>query len=230
MSKRTALTLFAVLAIALTACTRPASTPFPTQAQDFPAVPTNAGSMQVIEIAGTQTAIALFGTPQGDQGQIDSSGVFVTYTPDPNATPTPDLQVEATQTPLSAVATPLPNITTIPASTTKPLDYELKKGEFPYCIARRFNVDPDELLALNGLSKSQSYYSPGKVLKIPQAGKAFPGERALLRHPVTYTVLSDETVYSIACKFGDVDPIAIANQNGLQPPYTLTIGSQITIP
>ena len=38
--------------------------------------------------------------------------------------------------------------------------------EFVYCIARRFNVDPDQTLAINGLSDAQTIY-PGLVLKIP---------------------------------------------------------------
>ena len=51
-------------------------------------------------------------------------------------------------------------------------NYTLQNGEFVFCIARRFNVDPDEILALNGLFDSQTVY-PGLVLKIPQSGKAF---------------------------------------------------------
>jgi LysM repeat protein len=219
MSKRIALTLFAVLAIALTACQRTASTPVPTQSLDFPSAPT-IESIQSIMIAGTQTAIALYGTPEGGQEQPE--------TPDPNATQAPI--VISADTPAPENPTPLPAVTPIPATTDKPSTYTLQKGEFPFCIARRFNIDPDELLALNGLTRSQSYFTPGTVLKIPQAGKAFPGARALLAHPTQYTVLSGDTIYSIACKFGDVDPLAIASQNGLQPPYTLTVGSQISIP
>ncbi len=220
MSKRIALTFFAVLAIAVTACQRTASTPVPTP--DFPSVPTASSGMQAIEIAGTQTAIAQFGTPENRQEQP--------VTPDPNATPTPNIISGDTPVPSEESPTPLPAITTIPASTTRPASYTLQKGEFPFCIARRYDIDPDELLALNGLTRSQSYFAPGTVIKIPQTGKGFPGERSLIKHPATYTVLSGDTIYSIACKYGDVDPIAIANQNGLQPPYTLTVGSQITIP
>lgn len=220
MSKRIALTLFAVLVLALTSCERAASTPVPTQSLDFPGVPTL--DMQSIMVAGTQTAIAIYGTPEG--GQVQPA------TPDPNATQTPIVVSGDIQTPVVENPTPLPAVTTIPSSSTRPASYTLQKGEFPFCIARRFNIDPDELLSLNGLTRSQSYFSPGTVLKIPQAGKAFPGERALIRHPATYTVLSGDTIYSIACKYGDVDPLAIAAQNGLQPPYTLTVGSQIAIP
>lgn len=218
MSKRITLTLFAVLAIALAACQRTASTQVPTP--DFPGPATVSPNMQMIESASTQTAIALYGTPEGGQQQVE--------TPDPNATQTPI--VISGDAPAPENPTPLPAVTPIPTTNSRPSTYTLQKGEFPFCIARRFDIDPDELLALNGLTRSQSYFTPGTVLKIPQAGKAFPGARALLAHPTQYTVLSGDTVYSIACKFGDVDPLAIAAQNGLQSPYTLTVGSQISIP
>lgn len=224
MSKRIALTLFAVLVLSLSACTRAASTPLPTATlpPNFPAAVSTSNNMGVIEAAGTQTAIAQTGTPQGGQVQVPTNTPVL----DPNATPAP--VVPATSTP-GVAATSLPAPTTVPAGS-KPANYELKAGEFPYCLARRFNVDPDELLALNGLSKAQDYFTAGTVLKIPQTGKAFPGGRALKTHPVQYTVLSGDTIYSIACKFGDVEPTAIASANNLSAPYTLTVGSQINIP
>lgn len=223
MSKRIALILFAVLTLAFTACQRAASTALPTA--DFPGPATASGSMQIIESAVTQTAIAQFGTPEGSQEQTPTPLVV---TPDPNATQAPTLVLVGT--PAMENPTPLPPVTPLPAASGRPSTYTLQKGEFPFCIARRFNIDPDELLALNGLTRSQSYFAPGTVLQIPQTGKGFPGERALIKHPATYTVLSGDTIYSIACKYGDVAPLSIAAQNGLQPPYTLTVGSQITIP
>ena len=130
----------------------------------------------------------------------------------------------------AAVTTPLPSATSAPATPlTKPGTYTLQAGEFPYCIARRFNLDLDELLALNGLSASQ-IYDPGTVLKIPSSGKPFAADRSIIDHPATYTVLLNDTIYSIACKYGDVDPLAIASHNGLQAPYTLAVGTTLNIP
>jgi LysM repeat protein len=113
----------------------------------------------------------------------------------------------------------------------RPASYTLQSGEFPYCIARRFNVDPDELLSLSGLSSAQANsLSSGTVLKIPQSG-AFPGSRALAAHPTNYTVVSsDETIYGVACKFGDIDPAAIASANGISASAGLTAGQQLQIP
>jgi hypothetical protein len=66
-------------------------------------------------------------------------------------------------------------------------------------------------------------------LTIPTTG-TFPGPRALLSHPTTYTVGGGETIYSIACYYGDVDPMAIAAVNALSSPYTLSPGTTIRIP
>jgi LysM repeat protein len=111
----------------------------------------------------------------------------------------------------------------------RPSSYTLQNGEFPYCIARRFNVDPDALLSLSGITSPDLYY-PGLTLTIPQSG-AFPGSRMLASHPTTYNVLSgDETVYSVACKFGDVDPASIASKNNISISAKLTAGQQLQIP
>jgi spore germination protein YaaH len=105
----------------------------------------------------------------------------------------------------------------------------LQNGEFPYCIARRFNVDPDALLSASGLTSPDLYY-PGLTLTIPQSG-AFPGGRMLATHPTTYSVLSgDETLYSVACKFGDIDPATIASANAISISAKLTAGQKLQIP
>ena len=110
---------------------------------------------------------------------------------------------------------------------TKPDVYTVKQGEFPFCLARRFDVDPDDLLSLNGLSGAPA---PGTELKIPQSG-SFPAEnRALLDHPDTWTVSAGETIYQIACAYGDVYPEAIIAVNGLVEPYDLTAGQILQIP
>ena len=109
-----------------------------------------------------------------------------------------------------------------------PGTYTLHEGEFPFCLARRFNRNPDDILAINGLTNS-SIVSPGQTLSIPTSG-TFPGQRSLLSSPATYTVAGGETIYSVACRYGDVDPMGIAAANGLSSPYTLTPGTTIRIP
>ncbi len=194
--------------------------------------PTSDNPMAMVEELSTGTALAetavalTAGTPL-------ATAVGTEITPDSNATATPTLEGGAT-----ATATPtLGNITpsaTQPAPTTitnRPGSYTLQKGEFPYCIARRFNLDPAELLSRNNLASGDIYY-PNLTLTIPQSGKPFPGTRALRSHPDTYTVADASlTVYGVACAYGDVDPAAIVQANpGLSLASVLTVGQKINIP
>jgi LysM repeat protein len=114
---------------------------------------------------------------------------------------------------------------------SRPSSYTLQKGEFPYCIARRFDVNPQELLSLNGLSSAEANsLAVGKVLSIPQRG-SFPPPRARAAHPATYTVKSSaETIYGVACQYGDIDPSAIAQANNLSLNSALTVGQSLQIP
>jgi LysM repeat protein len=103
-------------------------------------------------------------------------------------------------------------------------------GEFPYCLARRFNVNQEELLSLNGLTGAETL-QPGKVLRIPQTGNPFVGDRAWHAHPATYTVSSSEdTIYKVACYYGNIDPTQIIAANSLVSPYTLHINQVLNIP
>jgi LysM repeat protein len=125
-----------------------------------------------------------------------------------------------------------------PAATAAPVDtatpgvpstYTMHDGEYPYCIARRFNVSPVALLAVNGLTAS-TFVPDGSILTIPNDTTGFPGPRALKSHPTTYTVQPGDTIYAIACVYGDVDPNAIAQANGLSEPYSLSAGTVLSIP
>jgi LysM repeat protein len=230
--------LLALAAITISACTQPySSVPLETPAADATSLfvspfPTSDNPMAMVEELSTGTALAetavalTAGTPL-------ATAVGTEITPDSNATATATLEGGAT-----ATATPtLGNITpsaTQPAPTTitnRPGSYTLQKGEFPYCIARRFNLDPAELLSLNGLTSGDIYY-PNLTLTIPQSGKPFPGTRALRSHPDTYTVADASlTVYGVACAYGDVDPAAIVQANsGLSLASALTVGQKINIP
>lgn len=126
---------------------------------------------------------------------------------------------------VTATFTPL---TPVPVGV-RPATWTLHEGEFPWCIARRFDVDPTELLRQSGLSEG-SLYSAGTVLTIPQTG-SFPGPRALIPHPASYRVISsEETFYSIACLYGDPHPQRIADVNNLPISTVLFAGQVISIP
>jgi len=201
-------------------------------------LPTSGDPMKNIESFATATALAK--TAIAENGGLTATSGADGATPVP--TDTPFGGSIPTNTPLGGVGV-IPSSTpgiggsgegdtptsTLAPVTGRPANYTLQQGEFPYCIARRFNVNPEELLSLNGLYDG-SLYMPGTMLQIPQSG-SFPGPRALRSHPTTHTVASsDETFYSIACLFGDVDPASIAQANGLSLGSLLTIGQAIKIP
>jgi len=207
-------------ALAIGACTRSASTaPTATGGAGVTGTPLTGqqATMEAVRSALlTQTAQAVQG------------GAAATNTPTPvvaieTATP-------VVETPATVVSTPSgPADTEVPVLTMEvPSTYTLHEGEFPFCLARRFNRNPADLMALNGLTDS-TFNSPGETLTIPSSG-TFPGPRALLSHPTTYTVDVGDTIYWVACYFGDVDPMAIVAVNGLSSPYTLNPGSTIQIP
>jgi LysM repeat protein len=146
---------------------------------------------------------------------------------EPFSTLAPSLSTPSTATITMTVIGP-----TLPPSqaASGSVTYTLHAGEYPYCIARRFNLNPNELLALNGLSNGQTF-SHGMVLKIPQTAQPFPGERRLRDHPRNYTVsTSSESLYTIACQFGDIDPRTIAEANHIAVDSALFIGQKLNIP
>jgi LysM repeat protein len=142
------------------------------------------------------------------------------------ATTTNDQQTGSTET-----ITPTPTIAVeIPEELLIVPDiYTVRTGEYIYCISRRFDVNPNDLMAANYLT-SYSVLRAGMDLVIPKKAKPFPDERMLLYHPVYYTVLKGDGIGSIACQFGDVYPEAIEYANNLTVPYTLTPGQVLIIP
>lgn len=127
----------------------------------------------------------------------------------------------------AATPTNTPEPTVVVPTLTRPAEYTVKDGEYPYCLARRFDLNPEDLLSLNNIGGE---VSPGTTLQIPQTG-SWPGDnRALNPHPTTHTVASAETIYEIACYYGDVSPEAIIAVNQLEEPYTVTPGQTLNIP
>ena len=203
-----------VTTILFVACSRSAG-------QVIQATPTEAGStalptgISLVQAWGTSTAAYL--QTAAAQGLIS---------PTPTETPNSLTAVPPTGGAPGTGVTPVFNVPT--ATPGRPATYTLQQGEFPYCIARRFNVNPVDLLAANGLSSGQ-ILQPGLQLTIPASG-SFPGARALRSHPAQYTVLVDDTINKIACYYGDVDPTSIAAANGIAVTQKLTTGQTLNIP
>lgn len=221
--------LVAVLLIAsLAACKRPIpgtsdKTTATTDAASLPGEPTDV--LDQIYFFATQTAIAT----QGLNPSVPSEqATEVTPEPSDNAgAVTGEAPTEAVVPPPQPAA---PEPIVAPTATPGiPASYTLRTGEFPYCIARRFDVDPGALLRLNGLT-SYSVYFAGMVLQIPQGTNGFPGNRALRPHPATYSVRPGDTLFTIACAFGDVDPNMIAYVNNISVNAKLSPGEVLNIP
>lgn len=238
--KRSALIASILLLVAITASacdlrysTQPATTntPIATEQNFFTTPLATSLNMGDVGSFATGTALALTGSPVPGVASITPAGVTPQVATS-TATPAVALPTNAVGiTPTATIAVVGPTATLMPAGS-KPASYTLQAGEFPYCIARRFNVDPDELLAASGLSSAEaSSLSTGTVLKIPQSGSPFPGSRVYHNHPDTWTVeSSSETIYGIACYYGDIDPALIAQTNGLSVGAALTVGQKLTIP
>ena len=218
-----------LIAMFLGACTRTASTPEATAgtAQTTSALTGQQATMEAVRSALlTQTAQA-------------ASGSKGTSTP---------LVVATQGTPSSASSTPgTPQATTAAtsaaATTCGPTSYTVLSGEWVYSIARKFNLDPQEIIDLNGLVAPYAL-TPGQTLKLP--GDCPSGTTPVVVATVTpggptvtpggtiaagtvYYVQAGEWVYSIARKFG-VDPQAIIDTNNLAAPYTLSVGQKLIIP
>jgi LysM repeat protein len=209
MPKRKYLLLvFTIIGLGLSACTRSAAPAGqPTATLDDIA--------SVYYMRGTLTAQASSGGTQPATSESGSSPLFA-----------------STPTSTSSLVTPTPTQLYTPAPTSPqsvPNTYTLHDGEYPYCIARRFDVDILALLSSSGLEEAD-LYEIGTVLTIPASAAPFQGERTLLPHPTQYTVLSGETFYSISCKFGDVFPESIAQANAMDVDADLTTGQVIQIP
>lgn len=220
-----------LVALLVSACEQPYSTPpavtnTPIDPNSFfsTPIPSQPANMQDVENITTQTAIA--GLPTQTPGGPTATMAVVT-----GATATPVINLPVTSTATQAVAV-VPTSTSVPAGS-RPTTYTLRQGEFPYCIARRFNVDPDDLLRLSGLSAAQAdSLSAGTVLTIPQSG-TFPGDRSWHDHPATFTVgvtYTTNTVYGVACYYGDIEPSVIAQNNGISVDAALTAGQTLNIP
>lgn len=203
--------------------------------------PSGQDPLQVVADLGTQTAVAKTAAAGGTT--TPGTSVAITGTPATAAAASSTATLAGTgatagattvtgSTVVPATKSPTPQATTVIATSvvSVPASYTLQAGEFPYCIARRFNLNPDQLLSANGITDGSILY-PGKVLTIPLGAGPFPGDRALHDHPDTYTVpSSDTTIYGVACYYGDALPQDIAAANGLTLSSALTAGKKLTIP
>jgi LysM repeat protein len=214
MKKTSLIILITILsALLFSACTMSASTPPPV-------TPTT----NLSEIARQATETAIAKTPKAGETQVPDATEETTADPtatvseadEPTSTPEPTAEVEETDEP-------------VVYEYAVPSSYTLKSGEHLYRIARRFNLNPEDLEVYNNYESGTILY-PGDTLQIPADSRSWIGDRALQYHPDDYTVVFGDTVYSIACLYGDVDPRAIAAANDIDLDQELTAGTVLQIP
>ncbi len=217
-----ALLVVCVLLLTLTACVRPLSTAKPT-ATTSGEVPFPFATGDIAAF-GTQTAIAQ--TPVVNTPQV------IVETEKPAGEGGGQEQPAATQAPAEAQPTTAPAAAVNTPVVTRPTTYVLQKGEWPICIARRYDLDLGTFFSNNGLNMN-SMPAVGTNLKIPASGNwstANYGARSLKQHPADYTVVAGDTVYTIACKYGDVAPESILAVNNLANASDIKAGMKLKIP
>lgn len=198
-----------ILILGLVGCNLPASkAPAATPTVDFPfPLGTQPADAMKSVLSQTQTAVA---APVGAQA-----------TANPVAA-TSDTQI------VQATAEPKPVYNRV-SNPKRPSTYTLQAGEWPICIARRYNLNVVSMLSANSLSMD-SKPAAGFSLNIPSSGTWNNGTRSYHSHPTSYTVKSGDTINIIACYYGDLLPDDIIGANGLTKPYSLSSGTVLSIP
>lgn len=77
--------------------------------------------------------------------------------------------------------------------------YTISKGDTIYSIARRYGINPSDLLRLNGLNNEDTIY-PGDVIFVPKDGVSF------------YVTGMDDTLMDVSRKMG-ATPNELSNMN-----------------
>src|SRR5690606_18795454 len=117
--------------------------------------------------------------------------------------------------------------TTAPAPTqNKTTTHYVVSGDTLYSIAKNHNTTVDAIKNANGLSSN--ILNIGQKLTIPTSGTATPAPTTESSNQTTYRVVSGDTLYSIATRYG-TSVNALKQTNNLTS-NVLTIGQNLTIP
>ncbi|WP_066363221.1 LysM peptidoglycan-binding domain-containing protein [Neobacillus drentensis] len=114
-------------------------------------------------------------------------------------------------------------LVTEPSQAKQTTDYIVVSGDTLWKIASKFNTTSSEIVTLNNLDPNKYLYV-GQKLKVP-ASAAQPEQQAA----TTYSVVSGDTLWKIAQKFG-VTTQAIVDANKLNPSAYLYVGQKLIIP
>ena len=202
------LTLAAVGAVGLTACTR--EKPAPTSQPDW--VPPTATA--VVTTPGPTVGATVISAEETPSGPAPAP------TSPPEASPTP-----VPSTPSAPVVLPTPAPST-PAPAEPTFTYVVGPGDTLFSIARRYGTTVEVLVDRNSLASADDI-QVGQELKIPgTAPTPIPTEP-----PVTtvHVVQRGETLHTIALRYG-VTVADIMAANGITNPDRIYIGQRLTMP
>jgi LysM repeat protein len=167
----------------------------------------------------------------------------LTPSPTPKPTPTPTVSPKPTVSPTATpkpttTATPKPTPTASPTPTATPrptatptssaavtVSYRVLSGDTLASIARKFGVTTTALQTLNKITDPR-LLQVGQLLRIPVISSTTSAPAIA---PKTYTVLSGETLFSIARKLG-VTSTALAELNGITNPNLIRVGQVLKVP
>lgn len=197
--------LLTILLLVFVACERPASKapvaiPATKSGSQTPLPPAEPNG-----IAATQTAqavISKFNMPTSIITNPQGTKIVVTQIP-------PTLALIGTQpTPTNQVGGQF--------VATKPAEHAIAKGETVMCLARRYNVNADDIISINKLDDPGTL-AIGDKLKIPTTGE-FPGDRQANSYtrPDTYMITGETTASEVACWYGNVYPEEVMQANNLK--------------
>jgi LysM repeat protein len=141
------------------------------------------------------------------------------------ATPTPTATSTATPTPVTPTATltVTPTITETPTITltptaSGPFEYTVQEGDTCWSIAQQFNVLLDVLIALNPDTDCALIKPNETVLLIPAPDTELPTATPLpegFRGTINYTVVTGDTLQTIASKFNSTIDIIVADNKAI---------------
>ena len=117
--------------------------------------------------------------------------------------------------------------------------YVVQPGETLYSIARRYSYSVNDIAAWNGILPPYNLSVGQRLIVMPPNGVMPPSNPPIItpsQPPVAvsippsgyHTVALGETLYSIARLYGH-NVSQLASWNGLQPPYTLSVGQNVIV-
>lgn len=210
-----------IFALSLSACTRSASTP--------------EASPEAGEVDGTQS---------DTQATMDAVRSAILTQTAQASEPVTDMTIVAPEESGTPVITGTPPTATPEATSLVGVtEYTVVPGDWIWKIARKYYVDPQDIIDLNDLA-SPSQIQPGLVLKIPGPAPVEASETPSPTITITVTgtpgttpeaggtvhvVQPGEWIWQIARIYG-VDPQDIIDANGLTDPSQLSVGQELVIP